>query len=82
MNTTVSILNQDNIDNLNFWLQKNFNTNRFTDPIEHRKQQCFGILSTHNKDLIKITKYLDSLDYRRGTSWKNTFPELMEYLKS
>jgi MoaA/NifB/PqqE/SkfB family radical SAM enzyme len=81
-NTTVSVLNQGNLDNLNRWLTANFSSNRFTDPVEYRTQLATGKLSTLNvaQRSEQIVGYLDSLDARRGTSWKSTFPELTELL--
>lgn len=82
VNTTVSVLNQHNLNNLDRWLAANFNSNRFTDKVECKKQLAFGILSTKNTNLSRIKIYLDSLDRRRGTNWQQTFPELIDYLKA
>ena len=80
INTTISILNQSNIANLSKWLQKNFSVSRFTDPINHRLQSVItGQLLTTNSPQ-NIRKYLDSIDSRRGTNWRQTFPELVEFL--
>lgn len=73
VNTTVSILNQHNLTNLNAWLSANFASNRVDDPIEHRQQEVSGIFSKFTPDVIE---FLDSCDLRRGTSWRTTFPEL------
>lgn len=74
VNTTVSILNQHNLKNLNAWLSANFAFNRVTDPIEHRQQAVKGILSEFT---TKAVKYLDACDLRRGTNWRTIFPELV-----
>jgi organic radical activating enzyme len=75
VNTTVSILNYHNLDNLNQWLQQNFHKSRFTDPIEHRQQPANGRFAlTGNRELA--LKFLDDCDARRGTNWRTTFPEL------
>lgn len=73
VNTTVSILNQNNLVNLNTWLADNFAANRVTDPIEHRTQAVQGVLS---KLTTQAIEYLDACDQRRGTNWRVTFPEL------
>lgn len=81
VNTTVSVLNQQNLDNLDQWINTNFNSNRFTDKVESRKQLAHGVLSIKNTNLFAIKTYLDGLDKRRGTNWQLIFPELIEYLK-
>lgn len=73
VNTTVSILNKHNLTNLNSWLSANFSSNRVTDPIEHRQQAVVGILSEFTPLAVE---YLDACDQRRGTNWRETFPEL------
>lgn len=75
VNTTVSILNQHNLDNLNQWLQENFCVSRFTDIIEHRQQLAHGrfALTRSRKPALQ---FLDECDTRRGTNWRTTFPEL------
>ena len=75
VNTTVSILNKHNLDNLNSWLQENFYMSRFTDPIEHRQQFALGKLALSAPKESAI-KFLDACDVRRGTDWRTTFPEL------
>jgi MoaA/NifB/PqqE/SkfB family radical SAM enzyme len=82
INTTVSVLNINNLDQLNAWLKKNFAATNYTDPIEHRQQLAYGILELENAQNRSegIIKYLDTLDSRRHTSWKMTFPELENYL--
>lgn len=80
VNTTVSILNQANLAELDAWLSTNFAVSRFRDPIEHRKQQVWGVLSTTGVAQDQA-KYLDRLDQRRGTDWRTTFPELVSKLE-
>ena len=82
VNTTVSVLNYNNLDKLINWVKQNFYRSKFTDPIEHRYQSATGILSVNNinKQPGKIIEYLDSLDQRRGTKWKHLFPELASIL--
>jgi sulfatase maturation enzyme AslB (radical SAM superfamily) len=75
VNTTVSMLNYHNLDNLNAWLQKNFSMSRFDDPIEHRQQLAIGQLATTSTKEIAI-EFLNACDVRRGTNWQTTFPEL------
>jgi sulfatase maturation enzyme AslB (radical SAM superfamily) len=78
VNTTVSLLNQANLDNLNTWLKQNFNSNRVTDPIEHRQQFAHGIFAlSHGSISDSAIKFLDECDQRRGTDWRKTFPELV-----
>jgi sulfatase maturation enzyme AslB (radical SAM superfamily) len=81
VNTSVGVLNHANLDNLNAWLKKHFYRSRFTDPIEHRQQLTFGLFSLENfQDRLESIKiFLDSCDARRGTNWRATFPELVEY---
>lgn len=78
VNTTVGILNHSNLGQLNSWLQENFHTTRFTDPIEHRQQLTTGLFALQDADKRKseIISTLDSIDQRRGTNWRATFPEL------
>jgi sulfatase maturation enzyme AslB (radical SAM superfamily) len=78
VNTSVGILNQHNLDNLNTWLKQNFHTSRFTDPIEHRQQLTDGIFALNNAK-EQVIKFLNECDTRRGTNWKITFPELVDF---
>jgi len=81
VNTTVSILNHANLSNLNNWLTVNFHTNRVTDPIQHRLQQASGVFSINNVEHRNdARKFLDDCDARRGTNWRETFPELIQIL--
>ena len=80
VNTTVSILNQDNLINLNQWLRKNFNSNRVTDPVDYRTQDAKGLFAVGNTNKKQIIDFLNSCDQRRSTDWKQTFPELVEKL--
>jgi len=77
VNTSVGMLNQQNLGNLNAWLKQNFHTTRFTDPIEHRQQLTHGIFALNNSKERAI-KFLNECDARRGTNWKITFPELID----
>ena len=81
VNTTVSILNQHNLVNLNNWLITNFKENRVTDLIAHRQQLANGIFALDNTNIIEIINFLDNCDLRRNTNWKSIFPELISYLK-
>lgn len=78
VNTSVGVLNQHNLSQLNNWLQTNFHTTRFADSIEHRQQLTNGMFAL--KDAAKrkssIIATLDLIDQRRGTDWRATFPEL------
>ena len=76
VNTTVSMLNYHNLDNLNAWLQENFCVSKFTDPIEHRQQLAVGQLATTSSKEVAI-EFLNACDARRGTNWRTTFPELV-----
>jgi len=84
VNTTVSILNQSNLENLNDWLKTNFHTNRVTDPIEHRQQLANGLFSLTdfkiNQD--QIIEFLNHCDSRRNTNWESTFPELLKFINT
>lgn len=81
VNTSVGVLNYYTIAELDQWINQNFYISRVKDPIEHRKQRVFGVLSMDNvRDPQKIQDYLDSLDSRRKTNWKSTFPELKSIL--
>jgi sulfatase maturation enzyme AslB (radical SAM superfamily) len=79
VSTSVGILNYSNLDQLNLWLQKNFYTTRFADPIEHRQQLTIGMFALKDADKRKswIVSALDSIDQRRGTNWRVTLPELL-----
>jgi molybdenum cofactor biosynthesis enzyme MoaA len=79
VNTTVSILNYANLDNLNTWLKTNFNANRVTDPVEHRQQPAAGLFAIANRKLTtNMIEFLNACDQRRGTDWQQTFPELRQ----
>ena len=84
VNTTVSILNKANLDNLNNWLRTNLHSNRVTDPIEHRQQNAVGLFSQYESEYRKkeIEKFLNECDTRRKTNWKATFPELAEFINT
>jgi hypothetical protein len=79
-NTSVGILNYATQDKLLTWLKHNFYTTRFTDPIEHRQQLTHGMFALKDADKrkFKIIATLDSIDQRRGTDWRATFPELFK----
>jgi len=81
-NTSVGILNSDNLKQLEEWLQTNFHTTRFTDPIEHRQQLTNGVFALKDTDnrKSKIIATLDSIDQRRGTDWRAVFPELFQQM--
>ena len=82
VNTTVSILNHANLDKLNLWLTNNFYVSRFTDPIAHRQQFAIELfaLDGATERIHQIKRFLESCDARRGTDWRATFPELVDYL--
>ena len=84
VNTTVSILNQANLGNLNIWLKSNFYINRVADPIDHRQQLAHGIFSVATAKLNQnqIIKFLDGCDSRRNTNWRSTFPELVDFINT
>lgn len=77
VNTSVGMLNQHNLDNLNQWLRENFYTTRFSDIIEHRQQLTYGKFAS-NEPKQNAIKFLDECDSRRGTNWKTVFPELID----
>ena len=83
-NTSVGVLNHDNIDQLMQWLQENFFVNNYTDPIEHRTQLTMGVFALNHahRQRDRIIKTLNECDERRGTNWKTTFPNLSDYLKT
>lgn len=78
VNTTISWLNRFSVDTLSQWLEKNFCVSKYQDPIQHRKQFAVGTLDINQK-FDTVSKYLDGLDQRRGTNWKQVFPELVNY---
>ena len=82
INTSVGILNHANLDKLLTWLQHNFHTTRFTDPIEYRQQLTQGVFALKDADKrkSKIIATLDSIDQRRGTNYRATFPELFQQM--
>lgn len=77
VNTTIGILNQANLDSLAQWLKENFYITKFADPVEHRTQLAKGNFSVGN-NIDAVRKYLDEIDSRRGTDWKQVFPELRD----
>jgi hypothetical protein len=80
VNTSVGVLNYSNLPNLALWLNKNFNKNRVSDPIEHRQQPVTGLFALDNyaANSGDVIKFLDDCDARRGTNWRFTFPELAD----
>ena len=80
--TVVSVLNKPYLDRLDRWLDTNFRFSKFQDPIQHRYQDCLGDLSPHDAHNRRqsIVTYLDEIDARRGTNWRNTFPDAVIYL--
>lgn len=78
VNTTVSWLNVYSVNALSQWLAENFYVSRFEDVIQHRKQSVVGRFSV-DQSLVSVKKYLDSIDARRGTSWRDVFPELVNH---
>jgi sulfatase maturation enzyme AslB (radical SAM superfamily) len=79
VNTTISVLNQLTINQLDEWIQSNFYENRLGDRVEHRKQSAAGILSIDSNPENYII-YLDGCDTRRKTDWRSVFPELFQKL--
>jgi MoaA/NifB/PqqE/SkfB family radical SAM enzyme len=77
INTTISVLNQDLISELDSWVAENFYENRLGDAVSHRKQLANGILSV-DSPLSDCVKYLDQCDKRRGTDWREVFPILSQ----
>ena len=80
INTSIGLLNHHNYNSLQKWFQENFNDNRVTDPVRLRCQPTLGLLNKDTNDKTKVLSYLNSLDNRRGTNWKATFPELVDFL--
>lgn len=76
VNTTVGILNKNNIDLLDQWLAQHFKQSRFGDLIEHRKQNAVGYFSS-TANITTVKYRLDILDQRRNTNWRTVFPELV-----
>lgn len=83
-NTSVGVLNRDNLHNLTEWLQTHFHTSSYNDPIEHRQQPVDGLFSLVNcgKRQQEILNFLEACDQRRGTNWKQVFPNLLDYLQT
>jgi hypothetical protein len=82
INTTISILNQSNLDNIKNWVQKNFSHNRVQDPVEHRFQFAVGPLNIHNYVSNRIIAFLDELDVKRSTNWRKVLPDVEKMLNS
>ena len=80
VNTSLGILNYNNYHHLKNWFNENFSTNRVTDPVRLGWQSTNGILSKDVKDKRKVVEYLNRLDKRRGSNWRETFPELIDFL--
>jgi sulfatase maturation enzyme AslB (radical SAM superfamily) len=78
VNTTVSLLNHKSINDLNVWLKTNFYKNRIDDPVEHRSQPATGLFSLKQNNHLtpEMIQFLDGCDLRRGTNWRQVFPEL------
>lgn len=75
VNTTVSVLNQPYLHELDSWLEANFKQTKFTDPINHLRQPYTGMKFAPGTDVKIIRKYLDDIDRARGTDWRSVFPE-------
>jgi sulfatase maturation enzyme AslB (radical SAM superfamily) len=84
VNTSIGILNYNNIEALDNWIKANFFVTNFTDPIEHKHQLTTGLFAHKDAILRKdsIVKFLDGCDSRRGTNWKMVFPELDNAFKN
>ena len=80
INTTVSLLNQGNMIDIDKWVKENFNTSRVNDPIRHQKLSAVGIFSIDNTNKLSIVNFLNGCDQRRSTNWQKTFPELVDKL--
>ena len=76
VNTTISILNQSNIENIKKWMATNFSCNRLQDPIDHRFQLAVGLFDTRSVDKKSIIKFLDKLDVKRQTNWRKVLPDV------
>jgi sulfatase maturation enzyme AslB (radical SAM superfamily) len=81
-NTSVGILNHDNLENLDHWLKTNFFTNRVSDEVEFLRQPVFGLFALENASgrCDQIINFLNQCDQRRGTDWRSVFPNLESYL--
>lgn len=82
INTTISVLNQSNLDNIKQWAQNNFCYNRLQDPVEHRFQFAAGLFDIHNYDSEQIVEFLDNLDSKRHTNWRKVLPDVAKLLNS
>lgn len=71
--TVVSVLNRRYLEHLQTWLAEHFLHSRFQDPVEHRVQDCEGVLD-YRQVSPDTVQYLDELDQRRGTNWRELFP--------
>jgi sulfatase maturation enzyme AslB (radical SAM superfamily) len=82
INLSLGVLNNGHVDELTDWVSKNFPSNRLGDEVSIKKQMTHGTLSLENlkKNPASIVRYLDSLDGRRGSDWRSTFPELAKVL--
>jgi len=80
INTAIGLLNYSNYHNLQKWFKANFSKNRLSDPVHLQCQPTLGLLQKNPIDKEKVVEYLNSLDIRRGTNWKTTFPELVDFL--
>ena len=80
VNTTVSVLNQPYLDELDAWLAVNFAKNRLGDSITYNKQAAQGLFSTDNLQINadKILSFVNDCDTRRGTNWRSVFPDLFK----
>jgi uncharacterized radical SAM superfamily Fe-S cluster-containing enzyme len=84
INTTISILNQNNIKNIKKWASQNFSVNRLSDPVEHRFQLAAGIfaINTARNSKANIINFLNKLDLTRNTDWRQILPDVAEFLIS
>lgn len=76
VNTVVSLLNSDTHLRVQAWVQRHFPTNRSGVPIVCNVNESNGLLNRKQViDSRDPVEYLDSLDRRRNTNWRKTFPD-------
>lgn len=82
--TSVGLLNHSNLDALQSWLESTMISGKNLHPVDYRRQPVHGLfdLKDAKSRVNDIKNFLDSCDKRRGTNWKTTFPELVQFINT
>ena len=85
VNTVISVLNQSTYATVEQWIKNNIPTNKAGKLTSCDTNESNGLLNRFKRQKYKgmsEIEFLDKLDARRKTNWRNTFPTAVKILES